>query len=281
MIIDKLPRQIILGYQNEHNVNNIVIDCSAWLADYPSGLIAATMILPGSDNVVLLSSTITDGVLTIPVTRAMTAKAGIGSLNVRMTVGSDENEKRSALAETLTRESHKQNTGTIPDAMQDWLTDAGAKLAQLDGITDSLTLTFDKATCKLSISGGNTVELNRGLNEAQYTHLTDIMSRPYGTWTLTTGPVYSQTHPSRDVPGRKSCRVEWGLGIIHLDFVAALAEGIIGSIPATGPKAEILMEDQLHDGATIWIDQGSRAIKAQGLTVGSRYLFNIVGFFIK
>ncbi len=53
------------------------------------------------------------------------------------------------------------------------------------------------------------------------------------------------------------------------------------SAPATGPKAEILMEDQLHDGATIWIDQGSRAIKAQGLTVGSRYLFNIVGFFIK
>jgi hypothetical protein len=249
------------------------------MADYPAGVLAASMILPGSTEPILLVSSQDGGTLTIPVTRAMTAKRGNGNMNIRL-IDADDVEKRSAVVGTVVHYSHAADAEQAPDAAEDWMSRAAALLAELEGLQLPQTLSFNKTTCVLSISDGNNVELNRGLNEAQYAHLTDIMARPYGTWTLNTGPVYSQTHPSRDVPGRKSCRVEWGLGIIHLDFVAALASGEIGTIPATGPKAEILMEDQLHDGATIWIDQGTRTIKAQGLQAGQRYLFNIVGFFI-
>lgn len=162
----------------------------------------------------------------------------------------------------------------------DTITLSNAKTALKGDPGENQVLSFDKPTCVLTISNGNSVTLNRGLTDAQYSHLTTIMARPYGTWTLTTDAVYSQSSPSRDVPGRKSCRVEWGLGIVHLDFIAALTSGTIGSIPSTGPKAEILIEEQLHDGATVWIDQGTRAINAQGLQVGQRYLFNIIGFFV-
>jgi hypothetical protein len=156
----------------------------------------------------------------------------------------------------------------------------------LAGVKDAFVqeLSFNKETSELTISSGNMVSLNRGLTEEQYAHLSEIMARPYGSWVLNTGPVYSQTHPSRDVDGRKSCRVEWGLGIIHLDFVAAAKSGVIGSIPNTpddpGPKAEILIEVQLRDGSTVWIDENDRTIKGQAMTVGERYLINLIGFFV-
>ena len=40
--VNNLPREILLGYQNESNVNEIKIDCSAWMADYPAGLLTDT-----------------------------------------------------------------------------------------------------------------------------------------------------------------------------------------------------------------------------------------------
>lgn len=301
--IDSLPSLIPLGYQGENRVWEIEIDCASWLERWPTGVLTATMTLPSSEEAQPLFSATHGDVMYITVGASMTAVDGVGSINIALK--DDEGViKKSALMGTLVRPSHSPVGGEIPTAVEDWLTLANEKVDGLVALEEAVEqaesqrelaeqaraemalaepqeLSFDKTTCVLSISQGNQVELNRGLNNEQYNHLAQIMARPYGTWTLTTGPVYSQTHPSRDVPGRKSCRVEWGLGIIHLDFVAAVAEGIIGTIPATGPKAEILIEEQLHDGATVWIDQGARAIKTQGLQVGQRYLFNIIGFFVK
>lgn len=114
----------------------------------------------------------------------------------------------------------------------------------------------------------------------QYETLSELMTRPDGQWTLNTGPVYSQTSPSRDIPSRKFCRSLWGIGIIHLDFVAAQASGEVAYIPTPGPKAEVLAEFQVHDGGSVWIDGGTKTIKAQGLNVGERYIFNIITYFV-
>lgn len=138
------------------------------------------------------------------------------------------------------------------------------------------TLSFDKSTSKLSISEGNTVELNKGLTAAQYQVLTDVQAKPNGMWTLITGPVYSQPDPSRDIPDRKYCLSDYGTGIVHLDFYAAATSGVVATIPSAGPKAKRLSEFQVYDGGTVWIDPESRIVKAQGLTVNKRYLFNII-----
>jgi hypothetical protein len=281
--IEKLPRSLYLGKQGENIVTHIQIDCAAWLEEYPGATMAATMILPNySGGTVPLPVEMDGAVMTIAVTLSISERPGKGSIVIELR-GANGEIKHSDPIETFVSAGHPPASGPMPDPVQDWVNAATAKLAEVDAIHPQ-TLSFDKSTSVLTISDGNNVTLNRGLTDAQYTHLTTIMARPYGTWTLNTGAVYSQTHPSRDIPGRKSCRVEWGLGIIHLDFVAAAESGEIGYIPDTqpnpGPKAEILIEEQLHDGSTVWIDQGTRAIKAQGLTVGQRYLFNIIGFFV-
>ncbi|MGI6224808.1 MAG: hypothetical protein ACOYJ1_00995 [Peptococcales bacterium] len=286
--IDALPRSINLGRQGENKIAKIQVDCATWLEQYPGATMVATFMPPKSKDVYLLPVEMEGTVMTIVVTGSMTYYVGQGSINIRMH-GTDEEEKRSHNIATIVTVTHPPAEGPAPDPVQEWLEDATETLAEVKAIHPQ-NLSFDKSTSVLSISGSNSVELNRGLTEAQYSHLTQIMARPYGTWTLNTGPVYSQTSPSRDVPGRKSCRVEWGLGIIHLDFVAAAKSGIIGYIPNVqpnpGPKAEILIEAQLDIDAgtgintTAWIDQGSRTIKAQGMQVGQRYLFDLIGFFV-
>lgn len=100
-----------------------------------------------------------------------------------------------------------------------------------------------------------------------------------GSWTLITGPVYSQSSPGRDVPFRKNLTTRSGYGILHMDFVAAKTSGVIATLPADAPRPEKTIEYQLFDAGSVWVDQGDNRVQAQGLTVGVRYLFNLLGFY--
>ena len=100
-----------------------------------------------------------------------------------------------------------------------------------------------------------------------------------GSWTLITGPVYSQSQPSRDVPFRKNLTTRSGYGILHMDFVAAATSGLIATLPPDAPRPEKTIEYQLFDAGSVWVDAGDNRVQAQGLTVGTRYLFNLLGFY--
>jgi hypothetical protein len=282
--IDNLPRLMQFGFQGEKGYRTFQFDLSAWAADYPDLIPHMNIMLPRGTEAYPMPMDLysyENPVLTLRVDERLTGGVGRGAINIEMRDGDTVVKKTGAIAFEV-KASLPPARGPMPDPVRLWTEDAQALLDRVAG--QVLELIFNNATSELTLKGANTVLLNRGLTDRQYNHLSAIMARPYGTWVLNTGPVYSQTSPGRDIPGRKSCRVEWGLGIIHLDFVAAAASGDIGYIPNAqpnpGPKAEILIEEQLHDGSTVWIDQGSRTIKAQGLQVGQRYLFNIIGFFV-
>lgn len=70
-----------------------------------------------------------------------------------------------------------------------------------------------------------------------------------------------------------------GFGLVHLDFKTKKSGYIqIANLPGNAPTPQRLIEVQ-HDTGSIWIDQGSRQIVANGLTPNKRHIVNIVGFF--
>jgi hypothetical protein len=206
---------------------------------------------------------------------------GRGAVNIMLRRGDDVVKKTGAIAFEV-KASLPPARGPMPDIVESWTEAAQALLDRVSG--QVLELIFNNATSELTLKGANTVLLNRGLTNAQYNHLCEIMARPYGTWVLIRGEAY-YNEAGRDVDDRKKIRVEWGLGILHLDFYAAKTSGVIGTIPAPtpeklSPKAEVLIEVQTHDGATVWIDPNTRVVKGQAMIVGERYLLNLIGFFI-
>lgn len=248
--IDKLPSTLAIGNQGENDVTIVEVDCSAWLSEFEGATMAATIMLPAQENPLPLVTMLNGNILSIPITWNVSAMAGLASIVIKL-LGANGEEKRSDIMYTYIKKGHPIASGEVPVPVQDWVNQATLRLNELDDI-EAQTLSFDKATSLLSISGGNTVALNRGLNDEQYNHLSEIMARPYGSWVMNKGAAYYNT-PSRDTEYRKKLRVEWGLGIFHLDFFAAATSGIIGTIPPStqtkpSPKAEVLIEVQAHDG---------------------------------
>ena len=140
--INKLPPAITLGYQGESLARTIEVDCADWLETYPSGTMAATILLPGYGGVAPLPVDMDGTVMSIPVTRGMTAKAGRGSINLRLLDG--EVEKRSAVVPVYIQASHPPVSGEMPDPVQDWVADATSKLAEVDRFVDETIAATDQ-----------------------------------------------------------------------------------------------------------------------------------------
>jgi len=130
--INDLPPVLDLGYQGESMVTAHQIDCSEWLETWPDGQIAATVIVPWSD-VYPLPVVREGSVITINVTRSLTAKAGGGSINIRLLDG--DVEKRSAVVKTQVRPSHPPVEGEMPTVVSDWVAQAQEELNRLQDLT--------------------------------------------------------------------------------------------------------------------------------------------------
>ena len=75
-----------------------------------------------------------------------------------------------------------------------------------------------------------------------------------------------------------------GLGIVHLDFTVppgTVVQGIMFTIPPTGPKAVSLVEAQSSTpgGGGVWVEADGRDFTTDGIRTPGRYILNIIGFF--
>lgn len=73
-----------------------------------------------------------------------------------------------------------------------------------------------------------------------------------------------------------------GMGKIHLDFkMVSNANGsvLLFKLPANAPKNLDLIETQVHDGGSVWLDANSKNIYGTGLKANTRYIIDLIGFF--
>ena len=70
-------------------------------------------------------------------------------------------------------------------------------------------------------------------------------------------------------------------GYLHLDFTCRKTQCLVGdnfNLPNSAPTPKGLLEVQTRDGGTIWLTRNARNIRWSGLTVGQRYIVDIIGF---
>lgn len=73
-----------------------------------------------------------------------------------------------------------------------------------------------------------------------------------------------------------------GFGIVHLDIKVtsgSTRERVIGFLPDNCPTPTSLIESQLWDGRSIYVEAGSREIIISSSVLNTRYLVDLVGFF--
>lgn len=133
-LIDNPPSVLDLGRQRESLVTPVSFDCSAWLAEYPGGVLSALFRPPGAPGAWLCASTQDEGIIRIPVTEALTWETGWGGLQILLQVG-DDIKKRSAVMKTWAEPSLVAADGEAPSIVQEWVDQAGAELARLQGLS--------------------------------------------------------------------------------------------------------------------------------------------------
>lgn len=83
-------------------------------------------------------------------------------------------------------------------------------------------------------------------------------------------------------PARRKLTLQGKFGYLHLDFTARITA--MGRIqqhwPLTDdtPLPTTLIEAQTHDGGTVFLNPNEKYIRAQGLTPGTRYIVDLIGF---
>lgn len=132
-LIDNPPSVLDLGRQRESLVTPVSFDCSAWLAEYPGGVLSALFRPPGALGAWLCASTQDEGIIRIPVTEALTWETGWGGLQILLQAG-DDIKKRSAVMKTWAEPSLVAADGEAPSIVQGWVDQAGAELARLQGL---------------------------------------------------------------------------------------------------------------------------------------------------
>lgn len=81
---------------------------------------------------------------------------------------------------------------------------------------------------------------------------------------------------------RRKLYLQNNFGYIHLDFTARTAtkgNNNTFNLPQNSPIPINVIETQVYNGGFIWINANTREIQWSGLTVGKRYIVDLIGFF--
>lgn len=85
-----------------------------------------------------------------------------------------------------------------------------------------------------------------------------------------------------DKQERRQLTVLDGIGKIHLDFKMVQNSGNLRplfKLPANAPRNLELIETQVWDGASVWLNAGNNVVYGSGLREGQRYILDLIGFF--
>ena len=85
-----------------------------------------------------------------------------------------------------------------------------------------------------------------------------------------------------DKQERRQLTVLDGIGKIHLDFKMVQNTGsrrALFRLPTDAPKNLELIETQVWDGSSVWLDANSKIVYGSGLRAGQRYILDLIGFF--
>lgn len=133
--VSKLDKdKIVIGRRGENLANTIQIDVQDWLTTWPDARIEIVFIRPNDATPYIANTSVTDGVLSWPITAADTAIAGEnGAFEVRALCG--DVVKKSVIA-TAVVEPCIMCTGDPepPEAAQDWVNKA------LQAVSDAITI---------------------------------------------------------------------------------------------------------------------------------------------
>lgn len=86
-----------------------------------------------------------------------------------------------------------------------------------------------------------------------------------------------------DNQSRHQLSIMDGMGKIHLDFKMLKDSGAslaLFQLPSSAPAPVELIESQVHDGGTLWVGSGSRTVYGNSLKANTRYIIDLVGFFV-
>ena len=79
--------KIVIGRRGENLATSIEIDVSAWLTEFPSASLQVVVMRPGDTAPYVAGTSVSDGVLTWPITNVDTENAGKGKIEVRASSG--------------------------------------------------------------------------------------------------------------------------------------------------------------------------------------------------
>lgn len=85
-----------------------------------------------------------------------------------------------------------------------------------------------------------------------------------------------------DKQERRQLTVLDGMGKIHLDFKMvknASTRQPLFRLPANAPRNLELIETQVWDGSSVWVNAGDKIVYGAGLKAGQRYILDLIGFF--
>lgn len=85
-----------------------------------------------------------------------------------------------------------------------------------------------------------------------------------------------------DNQNRRQLTVLDGMGKIHLDFKMVVNAGTrrpLFRLPANAPRNLELIETQVWDGSSVWVNAGDKIVYGAGLKAGQRYILDLIGFF--
>lgn len=86
--INQLGKEIItLGRRGENLAETLKIDVSPWMAMWPDASVNIVVLRPRDDEAYIASTTVTDGILSWPITNTDTANEGLGTFEVRAIYG--------------------------------------------------------------------------------------------------------------------------------------------------------------------------------------------------